>query len=229
MPGSQIHCLGDPTSSLTRSLYRWSFPQGKVLCKVFIFIRPSVHLHFWKRELKAKTDQPEKQHIQVLSLFSIHHSSCFPPLTSNRMKSVLMLPCKFWLDQLWIPSCSQRKNAITEYEIFSGFSNCRWICPTYRFCGKKVWIWDWSRLILRSPISQTACQSFIRQTPGAAGYRVFMSLKATDTIHLSDIQLLYSQAFNTFHCSFAPWTSSLAIVSSELSKMFLSRHSMRKQ
>jgi len=46
-----------------------------------------------------------------------------------------------------------------------------------------------------------------------------------DTVYLIHTHLLCFWAFNTFASRFAPWTLSLAIVTSVSSKMFSRRHS----
>lgn len=151
-------------------------PARKVLCKLFVFIESGVRMRSWKRALKAKTRVATH-----LSPTSVPHSSHFSPLAFH---SVLMLPCKFSLDQLWTPNLSTLHTAKEKQMLLLSIKSSL-ASPVAGGSALSMGLVDRSRgvdlrpgpgLYWNPPLANQPVSHSGWQTPWAAGYSIFISL-----------------------------------------------------
>lgn len=198
MPGSWVHCLWMTPPTVSAG------PAGKVLGKLFIFIKPAVHMHSWSRGLQPRLINWGRNTSK--SLFSL------PPYSSSGFQQNEQ--CSDIATQIYTvnppsehPSCCQRKtNAITEHKIFTGLTSCRWICTEHGSHARPKGVVDLRPAPGLSPLAN--------QPVSPLGWQTLVScwlcpFKGTDTTNLPPAPLW---AFHIPHCSSTHWALLLAVL-----------------
>lgn len=102
-------------------------PEGKVLGKLFIFIKLAVCIHSWYRGLQPRLINWSRNTPKLLFSPPPYSSSGFQ---QNEQCSNIALQIYTVNPTSKHPSCSQRRaNPITEHKISTGLTSCKWICP----------------------------------------------------------------------------------------------------